>query len=231
MKDLTFSGGDLEAPATLRVDLVSDNSDNTTLLETYGLNDRQPNQDNIQTEAGKGLMRFLKIEHNIRDFVSFAVDNGLSLTVRSTSNNETELLVNEGSELGAVKVENATITERESTGGADKGGYTVSIDFDREIKYIDALDVYLSREGRKLVKNSLNKDYGELNLEAKRISCPFNLGSSGNNSWAWDRGAYPIKGDTVTEEDRPDEVVIVVQSKDQAVSFILPVEDGGDSEG
>lgn len=232
MKDLTFSGGDLEKSVTFRVDLLNNNSDNTTLLETYNLNDRQSDKENVQTEIGRRLINFLKVEYNIRDFILFAVENNLSLTIGNVAGNESEVLVDEGEEIGAVKVEDASIRDREPTNGSDKGGYIVNINFDREIKYIDALDVYLSREGRKLVKNSLNRNYEGLDLEKDSTTCPFNFGSLGLDEWAWNRGAYPIKGNEVTEDDKPDEVIIVVQSKDQATSFVLSVEsdNGGDDE-
>lgn len=230
MKDLTFIGGDLIAPVTLRTDLIE--GSNTTLLETYNLNDRQRNDDNVETEIGKRLINFLKVAHAKQNFIDFAIDNGLTLISADANGDGKKELVTEGNPLKAVEVTEADVQDRLPGGGStDLGGYQVKIKFDRKLKYINALDVYLLKDEDKIVKNSLNVNYEGLDLEKDTITCPFNFGSLGLNKWAWNRGAYPLVGEDINEADS---ALIVVQSDEGVTTYIAPIEDssgGGDNNG
>ncbi len=89
MKDIKFTGGALTSQVVFRVDSI--NGTNLTVMETYGLNDRQ--QAVIDTELERSLIKaFPKIPSTLGILEQFAVDNGLDLVISDTNaENEVQL--------------------------------------------------------------------------------------------------------------------------------------------
>lgn len=90
MKDLKFTGGALTSPAIFRVDSISGHG-NVTVLEIYGLNDRQPQV--IDTQIERDLIsRFKKIKYTIDEFIAFAASKNLVLQISNSDGTDSKLL-------------------------------------------------------------------------------------------------------------------------------------------
>ena len=91
MKDLKFTGTGLDNEVVFRVDSISGEG-NMTVMETYGLNDRKP-QDTDKVKEKALLSRFQKLNYTLEDFKKFATDNTLTLQISETDNSNSKLLV------------------------------------------------------------------------------------------------------------------------------------------
>lgn len=87
MKDIKFSGGALSSGVTFRVDSISGQG-NLTIMETYGLQDRQidPNADSDPIEVAL-INEFSKLPGTFNDFTAFAAANGLDMVILETNGN------------------------------------------------------------------------------------------------------------------------------------------------
>lgn len=86
MLDLKFSGAELSNEVVFRVDAIHiDYNTQVAVLETYGLDDRQPTQESIDSEAEKALLNVKKIVYPISHFVKLAVEHDLKLIATETS--------------------------------------------------------------------------------------------------------------------------------------------------
>lgn len=85
MKDITFSGGSLDNSVTFRVDSISGHG-NLTVMETYGLDDREQGNMDVQAEISLASS-FLKLPGTLDAFKAFALANNLDLQVAETNGN------------------------------------------------------------------------------------------------------------------------------------------------
>lgn len=74
---------------------------------------------------------------------------------------------------------------------------------------VESLKIELYNGKKLLATNILQPEkLNDKEKSSKKITSPFNLGrSEKHDKWAWVRGEYPLKGETVTTDDLPDKVV------------------------
>lgn len=70
------------------------------------------------------------------------------------------------------------------------------------------LEVALYNGETELVRNTLAfARINDATKAARRITSPFNIGTEGNNQYAWDRGAFPVDGG-LDESEVPSRIVV-----------------------
>lgn len=140
MKDLRFTGG-VAINATIRIDAINiENGSQVTVLETYGLNDRRPEQ--VDEVAEQALSNFLKVNHTLQEFIDVAEEYNLELVISNSDGSDEKVLrgelftftINPTPSDAVVTINSEVQTSIEVTTGTEveysvsKEGYTTQTD-------------------------------------------------------------------------------------------------------